>query len=91
MALLLGLVHVLALRRWAHHCAGSAEAFDHNQIIHEVWTMVFQEGIHLWVERVPSKYNISDSPSRFEHQIMYDIGAQWCRPVLDSVRILPPG
>jgi hypothetical protein len=83
MCLLSGAEHTTA--------RGSAKAFDHNQIIHEVWTMVFQEGIHLWVERVPSKYNISDSPSRFEHQIMYDIGAQWCRPVLDSVRILPPG
>ena len=69
---------------------GSARAFDHNQLVHEIWTLVFQLGIHLWIERVPSKFNISDSPSRFEYQIMHDIGAQWCQPVLDPVRILPP-
>jgi hypothetical protein len=68
---------------------GSAKAFDHNQVIHEVWTLVFKQRIHLWVERVPSKYNISDSPSRSEYLIMDDIHAQWRRPVLDSLHILP--
>ena len=66
---------------------GSAKAFDHNQLIHEIWTLVMRHRVHLWIERVPSKFNISDSPSRGEYQIMHDIGASWRQPVLDFVHI----
>ncbi len=69
---------------------GSAKAFDHNQIVHEVWTLVFQHHVHLWVERVASEYNISDCPSRGAYQIMHDIKARWRQPVLDYLRIARP-
>ena len=36
--------------------------------------------VHLWIERVPSEQNISDSPSRFAYQEMEEIGAQWRAP-----------
>ena len=61
---------------------GSANAADHNKMVHEVWTLAFRccpfwcfvrfvpccvtirYNMHLWIERVPSKQNISDLPSR---------------------------
>ncbi len=66
---------------------GSARAFDHNQIIHEVWSVCFEHRIDLWIDRVASKYNISDSPSRGEHAIMEDLGAEWKPPVWGSIWI----
>ncbi len=71
--------HTLELRPWAVILCVR---------VHEVWTLVFKHRIHLWVERVPSKYNISDSPSRSEYQIKHDIHAQWRWPVLDELHIL---
>ena len=70
---------------------GAARAFDHNQIIHEIWSLCFGKQINLWIERVPSKDNISDSPSRGEHDILWDIGAgvvQWRAPVWGKLEIL---
>ena len=32
--------------------------------------------MHLWVERVPSKWNISDCPSRFKYNLMEELNAQ---------------
>jgi len=91
LCIMLPVLGVCAFLPGAEHTTarGSAKAFDHNHIIHEVWTLAFQQSIHLWVERVPSKFNIGDSPSRGEHQILRDVGAQWRPPVLDSVQILP--
>ena len=61
---------------------GSPRAFDHNALIHEIWTHAVAHDIKLWVERVPSEFNISDSPSRFDYQLLDDIGATWHVPVL---------
>jgi hypothetical protein len=70
---------------------GSAKAFDHNKLQHEIWSLVLEHAIHLWVERVPSRENISDLPSRFEYQLMKDMGAAWCEPaIFDSVLDTPP-
>lgn len=63
---------------------GSARAFDHNDLVHSIWSFALHHKVRLWVERVPSKYNISDSPSRFQYKIMEDIGAEWRRADLDS-------
>ena len=67
----------------AEHSAskGSARAFDQNHIIHEVWSICFKHKIALWIERVASKFNISDSPSRGEHLILKELGANWVEPV----------
>ena len=68
---------------------GSARAWDHNQIIHEVWSICFEHKIDLWIERVASKYNIADSPSRGEHKIMAELGAEWHEPIWGA--LLMPG
>jgi len=78
-----------ASRAGAEHATarGSARAFDHNQIIHEVWSLCFARRVDLWIERVPSKYNISDSPSRGEHEILGDLGATWVVPIWGALLV----
>ncbi len=63
---------------------GSSRAFDHNMLIHEIWTHAVAHDIKLWIERVPSEFNISDSPSRFDYKLLQDIGATWRKPVLGA-------
>ena len=70
---------------------GSAKAFDHNALIHEIWMHVFIHKIKLWIERVPSKFNISDSPSRFEYKILEDLGAVWKRADVINSFTMPEG
>ena len=40
---------------------------------------------HLWVDRVPTKENIADLPSRTEYQLLLDMGARFVNPVLDDM------
>ena len=62
---------------------GTAKSWDHCEIIHEIWTMAFQIGAHVWIERVASAENISDLPSRTEYALLYDeFDAQWREPVI---------
>lgn len=64
---------------------GSAKAFDQNELVHEIWTLALQQRIHLWVERVESKRNISDCPSRFEYRLLEELGASWREPRIHKV------
>ena len=36
--------------------------------------------IRVWVERVPTDDNISDLPSRFEYDMLNELGAVWRAP-----------
>ena len=45
---------------------GSAKAWDHCRLVHELWLHALQNRTHVWMERVASHDNISDSPSRWE-------------------------
>ena len=63
-----------ALRR------GAARACDHNGLIHVAWTLALAERIHIWVDRVPSKLNISDLPSREEYRLLERLGASRAAP-----------
>ena len=69
---------------------GDAKAFDHNQLVHEIWTHALLMKFNLWIERVPSKENISDSPSRFDYELLHDLGAKWHKPVLAEVYLGTP-
>ena len=44
---------------------GSAKAWDHCRLVHEMWLHALQNHTHVWIERVASHDNISDSPSRW--------------------------
>lgn len=62
---------------------GAAKAWDHCQVIHEVWTQALVNHTYLWIERVPSDDNLSDLPSRGEHALLAGrLGAQWRKPVI---------
>ena len=62
---------------------GAAKAWDHCQVIHEVWTQAFLNHTHVWIERVPSEDNISDLPSRSEYWLVAEkLCAQWREPVI---------
>lgn len=43
---------------------GSAKAFDQNAIIHVLWKHFIELGAAVWIERVPTAFNIADDPSR---------------------------
>ena len=65
---------------------GSAKAWDHAQIIHEIWTMALHLGAHLWIKRVASEDNISDLPSREVYGLLRDdFNAIWRKPVIDQL------
>ena len=42
----------------------ACQAFDHNLLVHEIWSMALRNHMALWVYRVPSEDNIADLPSR---------------------------
>ena len=56
----------------AESCArrGSAKSFDHNCIVHCIWLFAAKHGINLRIDRVPTKDNISDLPSREEYGLL---------------------
>jgi hypothetical protein len=64
---------------------GSAKAWDHCRLVHDIWTHALQNNTHLWIERVPSHDNISDSPSRCAYELMKQCPAKWRRPVVASM------
>ena len=55
---------------------GSAKEWDHSCIAHCLWTKAVQMRTQVHVERVPSKENIADLPSREEYQLMQTMGIQ---------------
>ena len=68
---------------------GSAKAWDHCRLVHDIWLHALQHSIHLWIERVPSHDNIADSPTRGAYLLMEklrELGqGRWMQPVVASV------
>ena len=59
---------------------GAAKQADHHYISHAVWMHAAMHGISLWIERVPSKDNIADEPSRWFFGTMSKLQATWTEP-----------
>ena len=64
---------------------GSAKASDHNLLSHATWMLAAQLGLSIWFERVPTKLNVADLPSRDDFGLLVQLGAEWKEPVV------PPG
>ena len=68
---------------------GSAKAWDHCRLVHDISLHALQNSTHLWIERVPSHDNIADSPTRGAYQIMEALRklgeGKWIKPVVASV------
>ena len=65
--------------------SGRAKAFDHCSLVHGVWTHALVGHMSLWIERVPSSFNIADSPSRRRYCLLNAIGAQKRRAQFDMI------
>ena len=56
--------------------AGSARSVDHNRLVHGMWMMSMRLGLSLWIERVPTKENIADLPSRESYELLEQVGGE---------------
>ena len=63
---------------------GRARAWDHSAVVHSIWMKAAKIGCFMWVERVPTKENISDLPSRQRYQLLKKMRARFVAPVLDG-------
>lgn len=61
---------------------GSAQAWDHCEMIHGIWTQAFLNQTHVWIVRVASDDNLSDLPSRTEYKLLHELGAVWRPPLI---------
>ena len=85
-------IHGRRVRVWSDNTGaeaatrrGCAKAFDHNCIIHGLWTLVLNLHVDLQLERVPTKDNIADCPSRGDFVLLESIGAEYVKPKLRRV------
>ena len=65
--------------------AGTAKEFDQNSIVHAIWKRLAELNVEMWVERVPTKENLADEPSRERYALLEYMGARSIEPVLDDV------
>ena len=63
---------------------GSAGAFDHCSLIHQMWAQISRNHIYAWVCRVPTDDNIADLPSRQEYCILRANNVKYRAPFLDG-------
>ena len=61
---------------------GSAKSWDHCEIVHDIWSLALMNRTFIWVERVCSKENLSDCPSRLDYELLQQLGAEWRAPVM---------
>jgi len=55
---------LFASRMTMWHLPGATKNFDQNCLIHAIWKKLVQLDTSIWIQRVPTKDNISDLPSR---------------------------
>ena len=61
---------------------GTAKHSDHCHIVNELWGHVSRKRMQLWIQRVGTDDNWSDSPSRFLYDGLVEVGATECKPRL---------
>ena len=59
-----------------------AERTDHNLLVHAAWLLAAQANVGLWIERVGTKDNVADDPSRQDFRLLQSAGAKYVRPEL---------
>ena len=63
---------------------GAAHSSDHNMLVHGIWLLAWRLGCGLWIERVPTKENLADLPSRESYELVGSIGGVWTPPWLED-------
>jgi hypothetical protein len=61
---------------------GTAKQEDHNLLVFAVWLQAARIGCSLWFERVGTKDNIADQPSRGYDEAVTMLGARWVEAVV---------
>ena len=64
---------ILSIMRAA--CAHQRQAADHNLLTHAFWLAARRYQWQIWLERVESKLNLSDLPSRESYELLAKLGA----------------
>ena len=64
--------------------AGAARSKDHNRLIDSLWMLALKLDIALWMDRVPTKENIADLPSREFYELLERLEATCVKPLLES-------
>ena len=67
---------------------GSAAAWDHGLMVHEIWSHALLNRAHVWIERVASDDNASDLPSREKYWLMEEMEARWRPPLIAKSAIV---
>ena len=63
---------------------GTAKCFDHTCLVHAMWQHFAELKIQTWIERVPTKENIADLPSREAYYLLQDLRAHKVPAVLED-------
>ena len=63
---------------------GTAKCFDHTCLVHALWQQFAELKIQAWIERVPTKENIADLPSREAYNLLQDLRVRRVQAVLED-------
>ena len=63
--------------------------WDHSAVVHGIWKKAAEINARIWVERVPTKDNIADDPSREDYSLLDKLKAVRVAPVLDEAFMQP--
>ena len=68
--------------------AGAARCEDHNMIVHAIWAFAAKQKLPIWFDRVRSKDNLADEPSRQAALVGTSLreSVHHCAPCLQGIR-----
>eukprot|EP00969_Alexandrium_andersonii_P140001 6193343-Alexandrium_andersonii.AAC.1 len=75
---------------WAALIKGYSPKLDSAQLVSAYWKSAALAFADIYVERVESKSNIADGPSRLSFAEVEQLGFVWTDPVFDSSLLGPP-
>jgi len=64
---------------------GYSKISDSSAIVGEFWLTAAKLNTDIYCDRVSSKSNLADPPSRLESKLLNDMGANWTEPVFDRL------
>ena len=64
---------------------GYSPKIDSSAIVGEFWLLASRLRLQVYIDRVESKSNLSDGPSRFEFNILQQLGGWWTPPTLTGL------
>ena len=64
---------------------GASKSNDHNMLSYAFWLQAARDRINIHINRVDTKVNIADDPSRGDFEIMNALGAEFVKPIIPKV------